>query len=116
VAVEVLAPLVDALVGVIASAADFLLAVFRSCARSLRFAFSPSFRAAENERIKNRGAFYRAVYATWGAASVAGCLVLVGTLIYWASRPGPTPSEACAKIEFQQLAKCAQAIREALPK
>jgi hypothetical protein len=115
-AVEVLAPLVDALAGVIAWLAEIVLALFRSCARSLRFAFSSSFRATEYERLKKRGPIYRALYGTWGVVAVAAFLILVGSLIYWASKPGPTPREACAKLELQQLAKCAQAIREAMPK
>jgi hypothetical protein len=115
-AVEVLAPLVDALSGVIAWLAEVVWALFRSCARSLRFAFSSSFRATEFERLENRGLIYRALYATWGVVAVAACFVLVGSLIYWASRPGPTPTEACAKLDLKQLAKCVQAIREAKPK
>jgi hypothetical protein len=115
-AAEVLAPLVDALAGVFAWLAEIVLALFRLCARSLRYAFSSSFRAAEYERLKNRGPIYRALYATWGVVAVAACFVIVGSLIYWASKPGPSPTEACAKLELQQLAKCAQAIREAMPK
>ena len=115
-AVEVLAPLVDALIAVIASMAEFALALLRSCFRSLRFAFSPSFRAAERERLSTRGPLYRVAYATWGIAAVAGLLALVGAIAYWASRPELTPREACAKLELQRLAGCAQAIREAMPK
>jgi len=112
----VLAPLVDALAGVIAWLAEVVLALFRSCARSLRLAFSSSFRAAEYERLKNHGSIYRALYATWGVVAVATCFVLVGLLIHWTFKPEPTPTEACAKLELQQLAECAQAIREAMPK
>ena len=115
-AVEVLAPLVDALAGVIAWLAEIILVLFRSCARSLRFAFSRTFRATERERLRNRGPVYRALYATWGMVAVAACFVLLGSLIYWASKPGPTPAEACSKLELQHVAKCAQAIREAMPK
>jgi len=56
------------------------------------------------------------VHVSWGAVAVVVCFGLVGALIYWLSRPKPTPAEACAKIELQQLTKCAQAIREAQPK
>ena len=115
-AVDVLAPFADALIGVIAWIAEVLLALFHSCVRSLRYVFSPNFRATEQIRLEGRGRFYRAAYATWGVVAVAGLLSCVGALIYWASRPEPTPSEACTKIELQQLTKCAHAIREALPK
>ena len=114
-AVEVLAPVADALIAVIAWAAEVLLGLFRSCVRSLRYAFSPSYRETEHERLKDRGPFYRAAYASWGVIAVTGCVALMGAIIYWASLPRPTPAEACAKIKMQQLAKCVQAIREALP-
>jgi hypothetical protein len=115
-AVEVFAPIAEALGAVIAWIAEVLLMLLRSCVRSLRFAFSPSFREAERERLKGRGVVYRAVHASWGVAAVVSCFGLAGGLIYWLSRPQPTPAEACAKLELQQLSKCAQAIREALPK
>jgi hypothetical protein len=115
-AVEVLAPVAEALVAVLAWVAEVFLPVLRSCVRSLRFAFSPSFREAERERLKSRGRVYRAVHASWGVVTVIARLGLVGALIYGLSRPQPTPAEACAKLELQQLTKCAQAIGEALPK
>jgi hypothetical protein len=114
-AVELLAPVADALVAVIAWVAEVFLALFRSFIRSVRFAFSPSFREAERERLKGQGPFYRVLHASWGAAAAIAFLCLVGALIYWLSRPPPTPAEACAKLELQQLAKCAQSIRYALP-
>jgi hypothetical protein len=116
VAVEVLAPIAEALVAVLAWIVEVFLPLLRSCIRSLRFAFSASFREAERERLKDRGRVYRAVHASWGVATVVACFGLLGALIYWLSRPRPTPAEACAKIELQQLTKCAQAIKEALPK
>ena len=115
-AVEVLAPVAEALVAVLAWIAEVFLALLRSCIRSLRFALSPPFRKAERERLESRGRVYRAVHATWGAVAVVACFGFLGALIYWLSRPQPTPAEACAKLELQQLTKCAQAIKEELPK
>jgi len=115
-AVEVLAPVAEALVAALAWVAEASLALLRSCVRSLRFAFSPSFREAERKRLEGRGRVYRALHASWGVVAVVACLALVGALVYWLSRPPPTPAEACAKLELQRMSECAQAIREALPK
>lgn len=114
-AVEVLAPVADALVAVIAWVAEVFLALFRSCIRSFRFALSPSFREAERDRLRRRGLFYRLLHASWGFVAAIAFLCLLGALIYWLSRPPPTPAEACANLELQYLSNCAQAIRDAWP-
>jgi hypothetical protein len=114
--VEVLAPIVDALIAVLAAIAELLLGLARCGARSVRYAFSPAYRETKHEQLRGRGLLYRAVYASWGVIALSAWIVLVASLIYWASTPEPTPAEACAKIELQQLAKCAHAVREAMPK
>ena len=96
-AVEVLAPIAEALGAVIAWIAEVFMMLLRSCLRSLRFAFSPSFRQPERERLKGRGQVYRAVHACWGVVAVVSCFGLVGGLVYWLARPQPTPAEACAE-------------------
>ena len=115
-AVDVLAPFADALIGVIAWIAEVFLRLCRSCVRSLRYAFSSAYREAVDEQFKGRGSLYRAAFRAWGVVAVAACIVLLGAIIYWALAPQPTPAEACAKIELERLANCARAIREALPK
>lgn len=82
--VEVLAPLVDAIVGVIAFIADVFLTLFKSCVRSFRYAFSSTYRQETNEQIENRGLLYRAAYASWGVIAGLACVALVGAVIYWA--------------------------------
>ena len=111
-AVEVVAPLVEALIGVVALIAEWFLRLFASCVRSLRYAFSPSYRDTVNERLRVRGPLYRAAYASWGVVAVATCLAAVAAIIYWIAMPEPTP--ACSKIELRQLAECAQVLRQAL--
>jgi hypothetical protein len=115
-AVEVLAPFVDALVGVIAWVGELFLHLFASCIRSLRYAFSPEYRKAVNVRLEHRGSFYRLAYASWGLVAVVISFVAVAALIYWIAKPSPTPAEACSKLEWRQLSDCARAVREALPK
>lgn len=113
-AVEALAPLVEALTGVIAWIADLALLVFASCARSIRYAFSASYRETVNARLQNRGALYRAAYASWGIFAVACTFTLLALIAHRLLAPGPTPAEACARIELRQLSGCVQAVRESL--
>ena len=113
---EVVAPFVDAIIGAIALVGELLLRLLASCARSLRYAFSPQYRKTENERLERHGSLYRIAYASWGIVAVAISLAVLVGLVYWIAKPDPTPAEACSKLEWRQLSDCARAVRDALPK
>ena len=113
---EVVAPLVDAIVGLIALIGELLLSLFSSCVRSLRYAFSREYRKSVDGRLSQHGSLYRIAYASWGIIAVAATLAAMAAFVHWLAKPGPTPAEACAELKWRQLSECAQAVREALPK
>jgi hypothetical protein len=115
-AVEVLAPFVDALIGVVAWVGELFLHLFASCFRSLRYAFSPEYRKTVDARLEHRGSFCRLAYASWGLVAVVISFLAVAALIHWIVKPVPTPAEACSKLEWRHLSDCARAVKETLPK
>jgi len=114
VAVEALASLVDAIIGILAWIAGLFLRLVASCIRSLRYAFSPSYRRTVDERLQERGSIHRAAYASWGVVAVVACIVAVAAIISWIATPEPTPAEVCSKVGLRELSECVRALREAL--
>jgi hypothetical protein len=63
--------------------ADLVALVLVASARPWRYALSPTFRSAEEGRLRNRGVFFKAFYFGWGSiALLASIGLIVGAI--WA--------------------------------
>jgi len=63
-------------------ASDAVALVLVACVRPWRYALSPTFRSAEQEKLRHRGMLYKSLYFGWGSIALLASIGLIVAAVW----------------------------------